>query len=114
LLNEEGVWQQLLRNKYLKNKPLGCCMKKPTDSRFWKGLMKVKDVVLSFGTFKVSDGSQTRFWLDTWIGNKPLKDKFPALFNMVRRKQDSVANVLSTVPLNIFFRRNLGDMNLRD
>jgi hypothetical protein len=25
-----------------------------------------------------------------------------------------VANVLSTVPLNIFFRRNLGDMNLRD
>jgi hypothetical protein len=114
LLNEEGVWQQLLRNKYLKNKPLGCCMKKPTDSHFWKGLMKVKDVVLSFGTFKVSDGSQTRFWLDTWIGNKPLKDKFPALFNIVRRKQDSVANVLSTVSLNISFRRNLGDRNLRD
>jgi hypothetical protein len=89
-------------------------MKKSSDSHLWKGLMKVKDVVLSFGTFKVSDGSQTRFWLDIWLGNKPLKDKLPALFNIVRRKQDSVANVLSTVPLNISFRRNLGDMNLRD
>jgi len=114
LLNEEGLWQQLLRNKYLKDKPLGSCTKKPTDSHFWKGLMKVKDTFMSFGTFKVLDGSQIRFWFDTWLGNKPLKDKFPALFNIARRKQDSVATVLATVPLNISFRRNLVDRNLRD
>jgi hypothetical protein len=69
--------------------------------------MNVKDSFMDFGSFKVRDGSQTRFWIDTWLGNKPLKDKFPTLFNIVRRKQDSVAQVISSSPLNISFRRNL-------
>jgi hypothetical protein len=76
--------------------------------------MNVKDTFVGLGSFKVKDGSQTRFWVDTWLGNKPLKDRFPALFNIVRRKQDSVKIVLSSVPLNISFRRNLVGSNLRD
>jgi hypothetical protein len=108
------MWQELLRNKYIKDKTLGSCVKKPTDSHFWKSLMNVKDTFLGFGSFKVKDGSQTRFWIDTWLGNKPLKDRFPSLFNIVRRKQDSVAHILSSSPLNISFRRNLVGMNLRD
>jgi hypothetical protein len=114
LLNEDGLWQELLRNKYIKDKTLGSCTKRPTDSHFWKGLMNVKDSFLSFGSFRVKDGSQTRFWMDTWLGNQPLKDKFPSLFNIVRRKQDPVATVLASVPLNIYFRRNLEGRNLRD
>jgi hypothetical protein len=114
LLNEDGLWQELLRNKYIKDKTLGSCVKKPTDSHFWRSLMNVKDTFMGFGSFKVKDGSQTRFWFDTWMGNKPLKDRFPALFNIVRRKQDSVAQVLSSSPLNISFRRNLVGANLRD
>ena len=43
LLNEEGMWQELVRNKYLKNKPLGACVKKTSDSHFCKGLMNVKE-----------------------------------------------------------------------
>jgi hypothetical protein len=76
--------------------------------------MNIKDTFMGFGSFKVKDGSQTRFWVDTWLGNKPLKNKFPALFNIVRKKQDSVAQVLSSSPLNISFRRNLVGANLRD
>jgi hypothetical protein len=76
--------------------------------------MNIKDTFMGFGSFKVKDGSQTRFWVDTWLGNKPLKNKFPALFNIVRRKQDSVAQVLSSSPLNISFHRNLVGANLSD
>jgi hypothetical protein len=76
--------------------------------------MNVKDTFLGLGSFKVKDGSQTRFWVDTWLGNKPLKDRFPALFNIVRRKQDYVKVVLSSVPLNISFRWNSVGSNLRD
>ena len=68
-----------------------------------KSLMNVKDTFLELGRFNIKDGSQTRFWLDTWLGNKPLKDKFSSLFNIVRRKQDSIATVLSTPILNISF-----------
>jgi len=100
-LNEDGMWQELLRNKYIKDKTLGSCSKKPTDSHFWKGLMNIKEIFMGFGSFKVKDGSQTRFWEDTWLEIKTLKDKFTALFNIIRRKQDSVAQVLSSSPLNI-------------
>ena len=34
LLNEDGMWQELLRNKYIKDKTLGSCVKKPIDSHF--------------------------------------------------------------------------------
>ena len=37
ILNEEGVWQELIQNKYLKNKTLAQVEAKPTDSPFWKG-----------------------------------------------------------------------------
>jgi hypothetical protein len=48
------------------------------------------------------------------MGNQPLKLKYPSLFNIVRRKQDTVTTVLSSVPLNILFRRSLVGNNLRD
>ena len=65
--------------------------------------MNVKDFFLELGSFKIKDGSQTRFLSDTWLENKPLKDKFPSLFNIVWRKDDSVAQVLGSTPFNISF-----------
>ena len=41
------MWHELLSNKYLKDKTLSQVQAKPTDSPFWKGLMKVKDDFLN-------------------------------------------------------------------
>jgi hypothetical protein len=38
LVNEDGVWQDLLRKKYLKNKTIGEVHWKPRDSHFWTDL----------------------------------------------------------------------------
>ena len=114
LCNEHGMWQELLRNKYLTNRTLSGCEKKPTDSHFWKGLMNVKDTMLSYKTFKIGDGTQTQFSEDKWLGPVTLKEKFPALFNIVRRKHDTIAQVCNSSPLNILFRRNLTGNNLRN
>ena len=114
LCNEDGMWQELLHNKYLTNRTLSGCEKKSTDSHFWKGLMNVKDIMLSYGTFKIGDGTQTRFWEDKWLGPITLKEKFPALFNIVRRKHDIVAQVCNSSHLNISFTRNLTGNNLRN
>ena len=65
LCNEDGLWQQLLRNKYIRDKTLGNCLKKPTDSHFWKGLMNVEAEFISYGRFNLMDGTQIRFWEDT-------------------------------------------------
>ncbi|WVZ53448.1 hypothetical protein U9M48_004388, partial [Paspalum notatum var. saurae] len=107
LCNEDGLWPDLLRNKYMKNKPLAEVEKKPRDSHFWKGLMRVKDQFLNLGRFKLVSGNELSFWVDIWLDNQALKFKYPNLFSIVRKKHAAVANVLSSSPLNISFRRGL-------
>lgn len=43
----------------MKNKTLGSCVKKTTDSQFWKSLMNIKETFMGYGYFNVKDGSQT-------------------------------------------------------
>ncbi|WVZ90646.1 hypothetical protein U9M48_036930, partial [Paspalum notatum var. saurae] len=107
LANEDGIWQNLLRNKYLKSKPFGGGIKRPGVSHFWAGLMEVKQEFLSLGSFSIGDGTQVRFWEDTWCGNRTFKSLYPSLFNILRKKGATVADVMSSIPLNVSFRRGL-------
>jgi hypothetical protein len=81
------------------------------ETHFWSGLMKVKDNFLKLSSFKLNKGEQIRFWEDKWIGNVAFKDKYPSLYNIVRKMIDTIASVLGIVPLNIAFRRNLDVSN---
>ena len=47
LINEDGIWQQILRNKYLGSLTLTQVEKKPGDSQFWLELMSVKQDFLN-------------------------------------------------------------------
>ena len=76
LLNGDGVWQQLLKSKYLRDKTLTQVQYKPGDSQFWASLTKVKREFLLLGKFDLGDGSQVRFWEDSWITSRPLKSIF--------------------------------------
>jgi hypothetical protein len=107
LCNEAGTWQELIRNKYLKNKTLSQFEKKNRFSHFWNDLSGVKDIFLSLGKFKLDNGTQIRFWEDKWLGSQPLKIQYPNLFNIVRKKQATVVDVLIFIPLNVSFRRAL-------
>ena len=83
---------------------------RPGDSHFWKGLLKVREDFMGCGTFKIKDGSQIRFWEDTWVDTKPLKDQFPNLYNIVHYPHDTVVNVIHQTPLNVsFWRALVGD-----
>ena len=108
LSEDAGVWHELIHNKYLHSKSLSQVQSRPTDSHFWKGLMKVKNEFLERGSFVVGNGEKTRFWEDIWLGDKPLASQYPSLYNIVHRKQVSVADVLSHAPPpNLSFRRGL-------
>lgn len=55
----------------------------------------------------MNNREQIRFWEDKWLGNLPFKDKYPSLYTIVQRKCSSIASVMSSVPLNVSFRRAL-------
>jgi hypothetical protein len=107
LLSEDGLWKELLKNKYLSQKTFAEVESKPTDSPFWKVLMKVKGELFSIGKFEVGSGEGVRFWEDRWLGEQTLASQYPQLYNIVHRKHDTVANVMISTPLNIGFRRRL-------
>jgi hypothetical protein len=66
--------------------------------------MKVKEEFFSRASYNIGNGMDTRFWEDTWLGNKSLAEQYPLLYNILKCKQVSVANVLNQNPLNISFR----------
>ncbi|WVZ64244.1 hypothetical protein U9M48_013796 [Paspalum notatum var. saurae] len=100
LLTSDGTWQEILRNKYLNAKPLSWVLWKKGDSHFWASLMKVKDDFLRFGTF-----TEMGHKFDKWLGNTTLRRQYPCLYNIARHKQTTVAEVFSTSPLNLSWRR---------
>ncbi|WVZ54676.1 hypothetical protein U9M48_005440, partial [Paspalum notatum var. saurae] len=72
-------------------------------------LMGMKDLFLSFSSFKVQNDHCVRFWEDSWKGNKLFMELFPNLHRIVRKKC-TVANVPF---LNISFRKALTGDNLK-
>ena len=114
LMNEEGVWQNLLRNKYLSKKTLTHVEKKPGDSHFWSSLTIIKNTFLSCGSLRVHNRTQVRFWEDRWSGISPFATRFPELYSIVRNKNELVAGVMSTGPLNVSFRRAIVGKYLKD
>ena len=69
--------------------------------------MKVKQVFLRFGSFVIKDGSHIRFWVHKWLGNSPLNEQYPCLYNIIRHKQQTVAEVFSSTPINFSGRHDL-------
>jgi hypothetical protein len=72
---------------------------------------------------KIGDGHYTSFWLDSWIGNKPLSIQFPALFSHVQQTNVTVVESFTEIGWQLRFHhityqraeRELNDlMNLID
>ena len=80
---------------------------RPTDSPFWKWLMRVKSVFFNRTKFIIGNGTTTRFWEDTWLGETPLALQYPSLYSIIQRRDAYVATILQSIPLNIHFRRTL-------
>ena len=54
----EAMWAQILRSKYLQTKSLSQVTVRPTDSPFWKGLIKVKQSLFNRTKFVIGNGTR--------------------------------------------------------
>jgi len=77
--------QQTLRMKEFSPKSLPQVQAKTNYSHFWRGLIKIKEEILTCGSFEIKDWEQTRFWKDTWMGQRPFKDQYPTIYNIARQ-----------------------------
>ena len=76
-------------------------------TNFCAGLMATKKDFFRFVKFAIRDGLEIRFWEDKWLGNTPLKDQYPALYNIVRHKSDTLSKAMQSSPPIMTFTRDL-------
>ncbi|PNT68802.1 hypothetical protein BRADI_3g45376v3, partial [Brachypodium distachyon] len=76
-------------------------------SPFWKGLLRARQFFLPHVSFIANCGLAVKFWKDRWLGHAPLKDQFPSLYRIALIRQATIAEVMTSVPPNIAFRRNI-------
>jgi hypothetical protein len=97
----DALWKDVIRSKYEEevfgkvdwgegNKPW-------FSSLWWKDINLIgsnlgtnwfaRSVKRSMG-----NGASTSFWLDIWVGNSPLKDRFPRLYSISNKKDAMVAD----------------------
>jgi len=95
LETENGLWQDIVKNKYLSNSLIGSISWKTTDSPIWKDLLKVRHLYLKGRSIKTSDGSKTSLWKDNWIGSNPICVEQPVLFELCVEKDISVHEFIS-------------------
>lgn len=65
--------------------------------------MVLKDQFFNLVRYNLRDGFSFRE--DTWFGNQHISYRFPNFFNIVYKKYATIAEVFSTSPLNVSFRR---------
>lgn len=93
LEKENGLWQDIIKYKYLRNSSIHEVGHKLNDSQMWYDLLKFKDVYLQGRTVSIKNGENVRFWLDPWLYEEPLKDIAPILYKLSMNKLVSVAKV---------------------
>lgn len=66
----KGLWQDVVRAKYLKRSSIANIKGKFNDSPFWKALLKVKETYMAGRRVVVNSGDVARLWHDP-IGTQP-------------------------------------------
>jgi hypothetical protein len=76
-----AIWAKILRTKYPSADDMfvGPALSR---SQFWRSIHKIKHFFKLGATHVVKDGNHTSFWSDIWVGQMPLKDRFPRLFSI--------------------------------
>ena len=96
LENEDGLWQTIVRSKYMGGgKVIGTIKNRLDDSPVWLDLLKIRHVYLANRKITVNNGLSTLFWEDSWLKDKSLCTLHPALYDFCLDKFVSVHLVLS-------------------
>jgi len=93
LETESGIWQELIRYKYLKHDSVCTVKHRQSDSAIWSDLLKVSDVYLQGRKMIIGNGQKTLFWKDKWLYEKSLELLFPDLFAMCLHQNITVEKV---------------------
>jgi hypothetical protein len=72
LEKESGLWQDIVKHKYMKKDNVSSVKHKQTDSPMWADLLKIKHIYLQGRKMNIKNGKSTSVWKDIWLYDEPL------------------------------------------
>jgi hypothetical protein len=87
-----GLWLQILKRKYMQHKELAA-IRSTRGSQLWKSILKSRQLIRIGARHRVGNGRNTLFWLDKWVLDEALSEKFPRLFAICDRPNALVAEI---------------------
>ena len=95
LETEEGLWQNIVKAKYIKgDTPIGAIKHRLDDSLVWSDLLKIRHISLKGRSLKVKNGKSVIFWEEPWLTDQPLC-VHPIIYDLCLDKKITVYNVLT-------------------
>ncbi|XP_035540358.1 uncharacterized protein LOC118344262 [Juglans regia] len=91
ILSSNNLWSDFFRAKYIRHSHFSTYKVKPTDSRFWRSLVKVLPEVMDNVKVLVRGGNAS-FWFDRWLASGPLSIRVDEITNNRLRLQDCWSN----------------------
>lgn len=71
----ETLWVRVFKNKYLKNSSFLDVAVKPNASYVWKSIASTRDIIREGSAWRIGDGANVQFWVDSWVPGGPLCDR---------------------------------------
>ena len=62
--------------------------------RLWRSINSGWLDFVAYVDFEVGIGDRIHFWIDTWCGDRPLKDVFPDLYACASNHQATIDSIL--------------------
>lgn len=71
----ETLWVRVFKNKYFKNSSFLDVAVKPNASYVWKSIASTRDIIREESAWRIGDGANVPFLVDSWMPGGPLCDR---------------------------------------
>ncbi|GJY25614.1 RNA-directed DNA polymerase, eukaryota, reverse transcriptase zinc-binding domain protein, partial [Tanacetum coccineum] len=96
--DKRGIWNKIISSIYGQQGGFGSIGSHMHGSGVWSSILKAihhmhdRNLVKYSSMWKKTNGRDTRFWSDLWVGDQTLKERFPRVFALERIKDCSIAD----------------------
>lgn len=77
----------------------------------WKGISQISHLSYPFIRSFLGNGSNIRFWLDSWASSQPFSSLLISIFNLSLKKSEVMLDFFHSSNWNLHLRRNIRDID---
>jgi len=110
---EQGLWKDAIVSRYtMEGLWIIKQVRSPYGVGLWRTIRNQWPKLWGNSRIVIGNGRRTSFWNDVWVGQYPLMQLYPVIYNLNQQKEATVADVRDNQGWNLSFRRMLNDWEI--